>query len=44
LMVHVMDFAAKNGFENLILHASEDGLGIYQRLGFQSYTGLYEFT
>lgn len=29
LMVYVMDFVVKNGFENFILYVFEDGLGIY---------------
>lgn len=44
MMSYIMYQAWQAGFENLILHASEAGAGIYQRLGFRTYTHLYEYT
>lgn len=34
LMRHVLDWARENGITNLVLHASEDGRALYERLGF----------
>lgn len=44
MMSYIMYYAWQAGYENLILHASEAGAGIYQRLGFRTYTHLYEYT
>jgi GNAT superfamily N-acetyltransferase len=34
LMRHALAWAASNGLETLVLHASDDGLPLYERLGF----------
>jgi GNAT superfamily N-acetyltransferase len=34
LMRHVMEWAASSGLETLVLHASDDGRHLYERLGF----------
>lgn len=44
LMSFIMHDAWQAGYESLILHASEAGAGIYQRLGFRTFTHLYEYT
>ena len=43
MMSYIMQEACQCGFEYLILHASEAGLGIYQRLGFVTHTNLFEY-
>jgi ribosomal protein S18 acetylase RimI-like enzyme len=34
LMRHMIDFARKSGIPSLVLHASEAGRPLYERLGF----------
>lgn len=36
LMGHVLAWAAESGMETLVLHASDDGRPLYERLGFQA--------
>ena len=43
MMSYIMQQACQSGYEQLILHASEAGLGIYHRLGFRTHTHLYEY-
>ena len=36
LLEHVLAWAAKSGMETLVLHASDEGRPLYERLGFQA--------
>ena len=43
LLTFVLNKCKELGFSNVILQASEDGFGIYKKLGFTIYTEYYEF-
>jgi GNAT superfamily N-acetyltransferase len=43
LMYFALNRAKEKGYRQVILQASEDGIGIYRKLGFQEYTGYYEY-
>ncbi|MTI40544.1 N-acetyltransferase [Fulvivirga lutimaris] len=43
LMTKCLNMAKKSGYKKVVLQASEDGIGIYKKLGFQSATTYYEF-
>ena len=36
LLEHVLAWAAESGMETLVLHASDEGRPLYERLGFQA--------
>jgi len=43
MMTFVLNTAKKNQYSQAILQASEDGLGLYQKLGFEIVNNYYEF-
>ncbi|MCR9253125.1 MAG: GNAT family N-acetyltransferase [bacterium] len=43
VMSFLLNHAKDSGYKNLILQATEDGIGIYQKLGFESYTTYFEY-
>jgi GNAT superfamily N-acetyltransferase len=43
LMTYSLNYAKKLGFTHAVLQASEDGIGIYKRLGFEEVTNYYEY-
>ena len=43
LFTFTLDLAREAGYRQLILQASEDGLGIYKKYGFKSVTTYYEY-
>jgi GNAT superfamily N-acetyltransferase len=43
LLTFVLNKCKELGFSNVILQASDDGIGIYKKLGFIIYTEYYEF-
>ena len=43
LLTFALNKCKELGFSNVILQASEDGFGIYKKLGFKIYTEYYEF-
>jgi GNAT superfamily N-acetyltransferase len=43
LMTYSLNLAKELGYTYAILQASEDGIGIYQKLGFRVYTNYYEY-
>lgn len=43
LMTMALNRAKKEGFKRVVLQASKEGLGIYKKLGFDSYTTYYEY-
>ena len=43
LMSYALNELKQRGFRRVVLQASEDGAGIYRRLGFQDVTAYYEF-
>lgn len=43
LFKFTLNKAKEDGFKNVILQASEDGIGIYERYGFRTHTIYYEF-
>lgn len=43
LMYFALNRAKQKGYRQVILQASEDGIGIYRKLGFQEYTVYYEY-
>ncbi len=44
LLTFALNKCKELGFSNVILQASEDGFGIYKKLGFKIYTEYYEFS
>ncbi|MBL6447815.1 GNAT family N-acetyltransferase [Fulvivirga sp. 29W222] len=44
LMTNALNMAKSSGFKQVILQASEDGIGIYKRLGFQELTNYFEYS
>jgi len=44
LLTFALNECKELGFSNVILQASEDGFGIYNKLGFKIYTEYYEFS
>lgn len=43
LMSFSLNFAKQKGYKQIILQATEDGYGIYQKLGFKTFTKYYEY-
>ena len=43
LMTYALNLALRNGYQQAVLQASEDGIGIYERLGFREITTFYEY-
>ncbi|MCB0631804.1 MAG: GNAT family N-acetyltransferase [Saprospiraceae bacterium] len=43
LMTYALNLALRDGYQQAILQASEDGIGIYERLGFREITTFYEY-
>lgn len=43
VMSFLLNHAKKSGYKNLILQATEDGIGIYKKLGFEPYTTYFEY-
>jgi GNAT superfamily N-acetyltransferase len=43
LMSYSLNLAKRTGYKNAILQASEEGIGIYKRLGFSEVTNYYEY-
>lgn len=43
LMTKALNEAKRLNYQQVVLQASEDGLGIYKKLGFRPYTKYYEF-
>ena len=43
LMTMCLNQAKELGYKNVVLQASQDGIGIYKKLGFKSLTTYYEF-
>lgn len=44
LMTHVLNVASASGYKRIILQASEDGIGIYKKLGFRELTNYFEYS
>lgn len=43
LMTKCLNLAKESGYRRVVLQASEDGIGIYRKLGFESVTTYFEF-
>lgn len=43
VMSFLLNHAKKSGYKSLILQATEDGIGIYKKLGFEPYTIYFEY-
>jgi GNAT superfamily N-acetyltransferase len=43
MMSFLLNHAKSSGYKNLILQATEDGIGIYKKLGFEPYTTYFEY-
>ena len=43
LMTKALNWAKEHGYKRVVLQASADGLGIYQKLGFEEHTVYYEY-
>lgn len=43
LMNYSLNLAKQQGFKKAVLQATEDGMGIYKKMGFQSVTTFYEY-
>lgn len=44
LMTYALNVARQSGYKKVVLQASEDGMGIYQRLGFRAQTKYLEYS
>ena len=44
LMTFALNKSKEWGYKNAILQASEDGIGIYRKMGFKEYTTYFEYT
>ncbi|UII29715.1 GNAT family N-acetyltransferase [Fulvivirga ulvae] len=44
LMTHALITAKASGYKRMILQASEDGIGIYKKLGFRELTNYFEYS
>ena len=43
LMTYALNYAKEAGYQRAILQATEAGIGIYQRYGFEAITKYYEY-